>query len=236
MGRPGRDYDNLFEEFSATELSRREFLKQKGIDPSCGSACRNTGDWETRRIKLHLVRVESLNDDAVGERPSSETSDPAFANPAIPETNVDCDRLAQILSHQLETILHNNSDSCHVQSLSVTDIAKLTSVLAQLQLIRQRAKGVWGQNIPKKADDNNASDKALSTAPFQVPIYEVQIDKSGKFKRARPTLVEYYEMNCQDGYVNDQDHEKSLYIVESKNFETGKYEPISPRKARNLTE
>ena len=156
-----------------------------------------TSDWEGRRIRLHLVTpVPVANDDFRGHQSENTSGDnlPTFE---ATEAAGDCDRLAQILSQRLKSLLKERSDnSTGTNQLSVNDIAKLTSVLAQLQLIQQRANGLWGQNLPRNHYEVGSSTSEVTvTGPRQAPIYKVQIDKSGKFKRARPALVGYYDIS-----------------------------------------
>jgi hypothetical protein len=220
----------MFHEFSKTELSRRDFLLQMGINPSSGSASRNTSDWEGRRIRLHVVTSVAVSGDDFLGHPSADTCGNSLPTLEAPDTIGDYDRLAQILSQQLESLLEGRNDNATGPTqLSVNNIAKLTSVLAQLQLIRQRAKGLWGQNLPRNHDEVGSASDVSVTGPLKAPIYEVQMNSSGKFKRARPVLVGYYDLSQEADDGGSGQYREPYYVVEMKNSQTGLYERCRPR-------
>ena len=59
-GRPGRDYERLFQEWVVSGISKTNFLRNRGLNPKAGSVARATKDWRDRLKKVKKM-VDAAN-------------------------------------------------------------------------------------------------------------------------------------------------------------------------------
>lgn len=201
-GRKPIDWDELKLEWLGSGLSKSKFLEAKGISPTSGTTARKTKLWNEELKEAHgkitQAYLQSVTDksipeiaDVMPEKVNSGAWKRILEWRAKQSENdykvTDVIRLhcKVILQSNLKKVINESGEEELQSTLSPTELRGVASAMEKVQRMQRLALGLSTENIGVSAPSTNTESQEDS----EVPTFEIQMSKGGKFKTVRPRQV-----------------------------------------------
>lgn len=200
-GRPGIDWDALYDEFLKSNKSKVNFLHSKGINPTLQNVKQKTAMW----VNNSKDALEHIRQTDKWKKENGTTDEGVIVANRVAEVMeiVNGWRISQAMSDyktadnirmHLKIILQKSLKREMVDGkesfdtlLRPSDLRHLSDVLATLQKVQRLALGMSTENVGvERLEDLNKPD---DMSEDDIPIFVVEVGSNGKFERPRPRLI-----------------------------------------------
>ena len=199
--KPGIDWNTLWVEWLKSRMRKNAFLRSKGLDPNTQEAYKHTINWKknTAAAKAELLQTQERKSLKNGGMPDDDINDiwQLVQGWRKKQAKSDWETADAIRTH-IKLLLNNAvmqkpdplGGKPEIRTkLTPSQIRSLTGALADLQRIQRLALGMSTENIGVEADVRH-SDNDGEKIQIKETIFEVQVNKDGKFVRARPEIID----------------------------------------------
>lgn len=189
-GRPPVAWDQLYNEWLKSKKTKREFLTEYGFSLQSSTVKQMIAAW-SRDEKTSRARMGRLVKSQ--QTPEKHISGlwQVVQQWRAGQAEADWKTADNIRSH-LKLILNNavvmDDDGKPHSKLTPRDLVNVADALETLQKVQRLALGMSTENVGVDRPDDGSHVES-GDDELGVPIFEVQISDNGKFKRARPILI-----------------------------------------------
>jgi len=191
-GRPAINYAAFFELWVKSDLTKKDFFKEYGMNPNAGNIRRNTKHWTKHSKALRKAAIENGADKvAVTE---SESLYQMVMQWRSGQARSDYEITEAIKVH-IKMILNHGvtkqADGSTVSSLKPSELKAIAGALESVQKVQRLALGMSTENVGvdfPEPDSNVETPEQIDDGP-KIPVFVVEVSESGKFKRARPRQI-----------------------------------------------
>lgn len=191
-GRPGVDWSLLYSIWAKQGKTRRDFLREYGIDLTSPACKRHTQYWSRDAkdavIQMHEVKgavpVEAIHDmwQIVQTWRSLQAKEDYQINHEIR------DHLKSILREGYKAVTDERGGERQVSNLKPSELARLAEVAFRVQQNQRLSLGMSSENIGVILEEPNTHIEKEPEAD-NCPLFEVFVNKNGKFVHARPKRI-----------------------------------------------
>lgn len=187
-GRPGVDWFALYDAWCQTDLDVNEFLKEYGISTVSSTTRAMVSSWKRgeKSAKARMKHVQKIqNHNKINPSGLWQVVQQWRAGQAENDF-----KTAETIRGHIKLILNNSvfvdANGKQQTRLTPRDLINLADAVETLQKVQRLALGMSTENIGVDRVDESHVEH---TEGPDVPIFVVEINENGKFKRARPIQI-----------------------------------------------
>jgi len=205
----------LFKEWVASDQSKSQFLKSKGINPGSGAVGRNTKAWQARKEngegnpEATDTYVPEICEADQPHNPKAMTSQQQSASWQLiyswrKKQSVDDWQVSDKIRMHLLKLLDlpfvpyrdQEGNIQYKSPLTPQQLRTISEVAERIQRVQRLALGLSTENLgvdlPSQPDSDPQADSEKDDSieqPPAVPVFKVELNKRGKFVTHRPRRV-----------------------------------------------
>ena len=187
-GRPSVDWEQLFVDWLDSGLHKRKFLEQYGLNYKSSNVKKKTRGWNSKN-RDSIVKAVKARDVEIVEPNRVDSVYQMVMQWRAGLAELDYTACRRVRDLVLKRITQLEAKDAVYDAL---ELRRLASAIAEIQRVQRLALGMSTENVgvefPEVGDSNVDNTPQEGQAP-QCPIFVVEVNENGKFKRARPKQI-----------------------------------------------
>jgi hypothetical protein len=187
-GRPSVDWEELFVTWLDSGIHKRKFLAQYGLNFKSSNVKKKTRGWNSRNRDSIVKAVQSHNVEVIETNRMHSIYQMVMQwRAGLAEIDyTTCRRIRDLVIKRIDKL--EEKDAVY-DSL---ELRRLASAVAEIQRVQRLALGMSTENVGvdfPEVGDSNVDNTPDDTQAPQCPVFVVEVNDNGKFRRARPKQI-----------------------------------------------